>query len=615
MAAAIAVRLLETRRCRLFDTPIAAKPEAAESSRSAAIVRQELRRRWRAVALASGLMLGSAALSIVPALLVAALIDHALPGGDLGLAAAHAAGMAAAGLALLVLSSFESYMRASIGEAVSQRLRRKAFDCVSAAELVELEQMPSQQLVFRLTRSCGRIGEMYVSESLLPAASHTLLLVAALAAMFVIAWPLGIMAVVVIPVLALGVGRLGSLSTRLDREFFGHLERGQGFLQEVLAGIRVVRVFDATAHERRRWLEWIHAHWRAKAKTVALHDVVIARIGPAAQALVTAAAFGFGAVLIAGDHLSLGGLIAAAALAPRAYVSVQRLLTLQGNRARIEAEYERVDALFDLSPERVGGRTPPPLPAADSGSRIEFREATFRYAREDAGVFGVSFSVQPGEFLGIVGETGSGKSTLLDLMVGLYAPHKGSVVVDEIDTHEIDLSWLRRQVGFVPQEPKLWDATIADNIRYPTGAAGDAELRKALRDAQLDEFLARLPQGLETIVGELGQSISAGERQRIAVARALLRDPRLLILDEATASLDAATERDLRRALASSRRGRTLIVVTHRIETVMGADRIVVMDRGQVFEQGTPDELLQAGGRFAGLRRAQAGDAAVGRSG
>ena len=560
-------------------------------------------------------MVGGAAVSIVPALLVAALIDRALPGGDLGLAAALAGGMAGAALALLTLSSSESYMRASIGEAVSQRLRQEAFDRVSAAELVELEQIPSQQLVFRLTRSCGRVGELYVSESLLPAASHALLLVAALAAMFVIAWPLGLITVVVIPALALSVARLGSLSTRLDREFYGHLERGQGFLQEVLAGIRVVRVFDATAHERRRWIEWLYEHWRAKAKTVALHTVLIAHIAPAAQALVTAAAFGFGAVLIAGGHLSLGGLIAAAALAPRTYVSVQRLLTLQGNRARIEAEYERVDALFGLAPERAGGRTPPRLPAADSGSRIEFREATFRYSREDAGVFGVSFSVQSGEFLGIVGETGSGKSTLLDLLVGLYAPQAGAVHVDGIDTREIDLSWLRRQVGFVPQEPKLWDATIADNIRYPTGEAGADELARALRDAQLDDFLDRLPQGLDTTVGEQGHSISAGERQRIAIARALLRDPRLLILDEATASLDAATERDLRLALASSRRGRTLVVVTHRIETVMDADRIVVMDRGQVFEQGTPAELLQAGGRFAGLRRAQAGESAAERPG
>ena len=349
-------------------------------------------------------------------------------------------------------------------------------------------------------------------------------------------------------------------------------------------------------------------------KTSSLHDLVIAHSGAAAQALVTAATFGVGAVLISGGHLSLGGLIASVALVPRAYVSLQRLLTLQGNRARIEAEYERMDALFGLAAERDGGTTPR-IPADDAGARVAFQEATFRYAREDAGVFDATFSVQPGEFLGIVGETGSGKSTLLDLLVGLYAPHAGSVHVDGIDTREIDLSWLRRQIGYVPQEPQLWDATIADNIRYPTEAAGDAELRQAVNDAQLEEFVARLPRGLETIVGEQGRSLSAGERQRIAIARALLRDPRLLILDEATASLDVATERDLRLALASSRRGRTLVVVTHRIETVMDADRIVVMDRGRVLEQGTPDELLQAGGQFAGLRRAQTTDAAAGPSG
>ena len=559
-------------------------------------------------------MLGGAAVGIVPALLVAALIDHALPAVDLGLAAVLAGGMAGAALAQLILGSSESYMRGAIGERVSRRLRRQAFDCIAAAELVELEQVPSEQLVFRLTRSCGRIGEWYVSTSLLPAISQALVMVAALTAMLVLAWPLGLLAFVAIPAVTLGVARLGPLATQLDRRLGRHLERGQIFLQEVLAGMRVVRVFDAAERERQRWLRWLDEHWREKAKNIVLHDLVIAHSGSAAQALVTAAAFGVGAVLIAGGHLSLGGLIAAVALVPRTYASMQQLLTLQGNRARIEAEYERLDAVFALAPERAGGRTPQ-LPTVDAGARVAFQEATFRYSRDDAGVFGVSFSVQPGEFLGIVGETGSGKSTLLDLLVGLYAPHAGSVLVDGIDALEIDLSWLRRQIGFVPQGPQLWDATIAENVRYPTGAADDDELEQALRDAQLDDFVTRLPQGLETTVGEHGHGVSAGERQRIAIARALLRHPRLLILDEATASLDVVTERDLQRALAASRQGRTLIVVTHRIETVMAADRIVVMDRGRVIESGAPAELLRAGGRFAALRRAQIGDAAAEPSG
>ena len=475
-------------------------------------------------------MLAGAGVGIVPALLAGALIDHALPDRNLGLVAALAGGMAGAALVQLTLASAEVYMRTMIGEGVSRRLRERAFERVTAARFAELEGIPTEQLVFRLTRSCGRIGDWYVAGSLLPAASHALVLTASAIAMLVVAWPLGLLALVAIPAAALGGASLGPMSTRLDRAWGRHLERGQVFLQEVLAGIRMVRVFDATARERQRWLQWLTSHWRAKAKTVVLHDLVIAHIGPTAQALVTAAVFGLGAALIAAGHLSIGGLITAVALVPRAYASMQRLLTLQGNRARIHAEYERMDIVLGLATERSGGRTPTPG-SDDAGASVAFEDVTFRHEREGAGIFDVSFAVQPGEFIGVVGETGSGKSTLLDLLVGLYAPQAGVVRIDGTDTRKIDLTWLRRQIGFVPQEPKLWDSTIAENIRYPAESASRAELAQALGDAQLDDFVARLPQGLKTDVGELGGRISAGERQRIAIARALLRRPRLLILD------------------------------------------------------------------------------------
>lgn len=549
-------------------------------------------------------MLAGAAVSIVPALLAGALIDHALPTQDLGLVGVLAGGMAGAALLQLALASAEVYTRTVIGEGVSRRLRERAFDCVTSAQFAELERIPTEQLVFRVTRSCGRIGEWYVAGSLLPAASHGLVLTAAGIAMLLVAWPLGLLALIAIPMTALGGAGLGPLSTRLDRAWGRHLERGQEFLQEVFAGMRVVRVFDAAARERQLWRRWLYDHWRSKAKTVVLHDLVIAHIGPTAQALVTAAVFGFGAALVANSHLTVGGLIATVALVPRAYASVQRLLTLQGNRARVSAEHERMDAVFDLKRERVGGRTPK-ISVHDTGASVEFDDVTFHHEREGAGIFNVSFTVQPGEFVGIVGETGSGKSTLLDLLVGLYVPIAGAVRINGIDTEQIDLGWLRRRIGYVPQEPRLWDATIAENIQYPNESVDRAALAQAVRDAQLADFVARLPQGLATGIGELGGRISAGERQRIAVARALLRRPRLLILDEATASLDTVTARALRDALAVSRRGRTLVVVAHRIETVMGADRIVVMGHGRLLEEGSPAELLQADGQLAALRDSQ----------
>ena len=553
-------------------------------------------------------MLAGAAASVVPALLAGALFDHALPAQNFGLVAVLAGGMAGAALVQLALASAEVYTRTMIGEGVSRRLRERAFDCVTSAQFAELERIPVEQLVFRVTRSCGRIGEWYVAGSLLPAASHALVLTAAGVAMLLVSWPLGLLALVAIPATALGGASLGPLSMRLDRAWGRHLERGQEFLHEVFAGMRVVRVLDAAARERQVWRRWLYDHWRSKASTVVLHDLVIAHIGPTAQALVTAAIFGFGAALVVNSHLTVGGLIATVALVPRAYVSVQRLLTLQGNRARVRAEHERMDAVFGLKRERVGGLTPT-IPVQDAGAGVAFDGVTFRHEREGAGIFNVSFTVQPGEFVGIVGETGSGKSTLLDLLVGLYVPLSGAVRVDGIDTGQINLGWLRQRIGYVPQEPRLWDATIAENIQYPYESADRAVLDQAVRDAQLADFVARLPQGLATEVGELGGRISAGERQRIAVARALLRRPRLLILDEATASLDTVTARALRDALAASRLGRTLIVVAHRTETVMGADRIVVMDRGRVLEEGAPAELLHAGGRLAALRDSQVSEA------
>ncbi len=585
--------------------------ESARPDTAPEVVRRELLRRWRAALATAALMLGGAAVGVAPPLLIGVLIDQALPSGDIGRAAVLAAGMAGAALLQLALVAGEIYMRVSIGEAVSSRLRELAFDRVLGARIADLAAFSTGQLVFRLTRSCGRVGELYVAERLLPAASHALVLIATAVAMLVVAWQLALLALLVIPLGALVVARVGPLATALDRRFLNLLEAGQVFLEETLGGIRVVRVFGAYAREQRRWREWIRRHWRAKAKMVLLHYLMLDQLAPLAQALVVASVFGVGAALIVDDRLSIGGLVAFAALVPRAYASVRQLLEVLGDRARVRAEYELIDALLQLPPERVGGQRPD-RQRRDAGALIQLRNASFDYGRGDAGVRDVSFAAAAGEFVGIVGATGSGKSTILDLLTGLYAPDSGSVRIDGVDTREIDLAWLRAQIGYVPQEPALWAASIASNIRYPTDTVSDDDVHHAATAARLDDFLGRLPDGLETEVGQEGGQLSAGERQRIAIARALLRRPRMLLLDEMTSSLDAITESGLRQSLRESRGDRTMIVVAHRIGTVMDADRILVMDRGRIIESGTPGDLLLAGGTFAAMHGAQAGDLARG---
>ena len=246
--------------------------------------------------------------------------------------------------------------------------------------------------------------------------------------------------------------------------------------------------------------------------------------------------------------------------------------------------------------------------AADPGrlnGEVRFDGVTFSYDARRAAVADVSFDVRPGETVALVGATGSGKSTTLGLLHRVFDPEKGSVKIDGVDIRDLPLAALRRNIGVVFQEPMLFARSIEENLRIGKPDATQDEIRLALERAQAADFVARQPDGLATIIGERGRSLSGGERQRVSIARALLKDPPIMILDEATSALDATTERLLQRALESAMKGRTTFVIAHRLATVRNADRILVFDQGRVVEAGTFDDLVAKGGRFAQLARAQ----------
>lgn len=237
--------------------------------------------------------------------------------------------------------------------------------------------------------------------------------------------------------------------------------------------------------------------------------------------------------------------------------------------------------------------------------RVEFDSVSFSYDARRAAVADVSFEVKAGETVALVGSTGSGKSTTLGLLHRVFDPEKGAVKIDGRDIRDLPLAALRRNIGVVFQEPMLFARSIEENLRIGKPDATDEEIRVALERAQAADFVARQPDGLATIIGERGRSLSGGERQRVSIARALLKDPPIMILDEATSALDATTERLLQQALESAMKGRTTFVIAHRLATVRNADRILVFDQGRVVEAGTFDELVAKGGRFAQLARAQ----------
>ena len=303
---------------------------------------------------------------------------------------------------------------------------------------------------------------------------------------------------------------------------------------------------------------------------------------------------------------------------PRSYSLLQSLLGAQVNLQEAKVNAEKVDDLFALAHEPSADTilsSGSSLKSEDAGMTSEsvgaslaFHNVSFDYGRGDFGVQDLTFRVEPGEFVGVVGPSGGGKSTVIDLIMGFYTPQTGTIAVDGIDLRELSLESLRSQIGLVAQDPFLWNDTIGRNINYPCPIDDNDKSREAASAAQIDEFIVGLPQSYRTIVGERGMTLSGGERQRLAIARALLQRPRLLLLDEATAALDALSEQKVRSAIDKARAGRTAIVVAHRLSTILQADRILVIEQGRTVEMGRPDELLARRGLFFDLYQAQSFD-------
>jgi ATP-binding cassette subfamily B protein len=337
------------------------------------------------------------------------------------------------------------------------------------------------------------------------------------------------------------------------------------------------------------------------------------RARAALAAVVILLVFGaIGVVLWVGGHDAIAGRLSAGQLSAFVFYavvvagSVGSISEFLGDLQRAAGAAERLFELLDARPDLPVPATPLVLPAPARGE-LAFERVTFRYPSrpEQRALDEVDFRVAPGETVAVVGPSGAGKSTLLQLALRFRDPSAGRVLLDGVDAARCDPAALRARIALVPQEPVVFSADVAANIRFGRPDASDGELRAAAEAAQAAEFIARLPQGYATHLGEKGMRLSVGQKQRIAIARAILRDPALLLLDEATSALDAESERLVQRALERLAHGRSTLVVAHRLATVRRADRILVLEAGRLVEQGRHDELLRAGGLYARLAQLQ----------
>jgi subfamily B ATP-binding cassette protein HlyB/CyaB len=404
--------------------------------------------------------------------------------------------------------------------------------------------------------------------------------------------------------IGISAGATPVFKRRLDEKF----ERGaenQAFLVESINGVETLKAMAVEPQMQRKWEEQLAAYVAASFRVLSLGNTASNAV-QLINKLVTAAILYFGAKLVIGGDLSVGELVAFNIMAGRVSQPVLRLAQMWQDFHQARLSIARLGDILNTTPEPTynPGRTALPAIRGD----IRFEHVNFRYRIDGPEVLhDVCFSVPSGQIVGIVGPSGSGKSTLAKLIQRLYVPEGGRIMIDGIDLSIVDPSWLRRQIGVVLQDNVLFNRSVRDNIALSNPAVPTEQVIAASQLAGAHEFVLELPYGYDTVVGERGSTLSGGQRQRLAIARALITNPRVLIFDEATSALDYESERIIQTNLPTITQGRTVFIIAHRLSTVRRADRIITIDRGRIVEDGTHDELIKTDGRYASLHRLQAG--------
>jgi ATP-binding cassette subfamily B protein len=538
---------------------------------------------------------------------VARLIDTGLgPGSGPGLDAA--AGLMVAIVAGLAVATSTRYFLVSwLGERVAADIRKRVYDHVLGLSPSFLDTARTGDILSRMTADVALLQSL-VGSAISMGLRNAVTGAGALAMMAATSIKLAGIVALVLPLVVVPLVLFGRRERKLSRTAQDRIADLAARAEETLNGLRTVQAFTQEPTERARFA----------AETERSVAAALRRVASRAALILAVILLGFGAITFAlwvGGHDVVAGRMSGGQLAAFVFYAVlaasagASVSELWGEIQRAAAAADRLLELLAIRPEVAAPATPALLPNPPQG-RIALDRVTFAYPTRPgvAALDDVSLDVAPGETVAVVGPSGAGKTTLFQLLLRFYDPQRGRVLVDGIDAATLDPSALRARIGLVPQEPLIFGASAAENIRYGRPGATEEEVRRAARAAAADSFLAALPQGYDTPLGARGVTLSGGQRQRIAIARAILKDAPVLLLDEATSALDAESEQAVQQALERLAHGRTTLVVAHRLATVRRADRILVMEAGRIVAAGTHEALVRQGGLYARLAALQFAD-------
>jgi subfamily B ATP-binding cassette protein MsbA len=502
-----------------------------------------------------------------------------------------------------IASYVDNYYTTSVGQWVASDLRLRVYEHLHRLSLRYYDHAKTGALVSTITSDVATIQD-FASSSTLDIAIDLITILFMVGLMLWLDWDFTLIAVAFTPVLLLFVFHFKKAVKDATRAVRARQSDVLSIVQRGLGSIRVTKAFGRQDLEMAHLEAASHATVAAALRARQIKSLM-SPVVSVVVAICTAIVLWKGTSLIVAGTMTAGALTVYLAYLKQFFKPVKDLASMTSTVAQITVALERIETILsadEVIRERAG--------AVDSGrvkGAITFDRVSFGYSRDEPVLHEVSFAIEPGQVVGIVGPTGSGKSTVLSLLPRFYDPLFGHVRIDGIDVADYKLAALRSQIGFVLQDTMLFPGTIRDNIAYGRPEATDDEIIAAAKVANADEFISRMPLGYDAVVGERGETLSGGQRQRIAIARAVIRNSPILVLDEPTAALDTESEHRVIEALRRLMKGRTVIMIAHRLSTLIDADKIIVLKDGVVVEEGTHQALIARGGVFAGLHRIQQG--------